>query len=73
MALMDMHKAEGFSGFIRALHILPSPASVLATDDQLKELVCNCTMPGTFGVMHIAPTFNLGKFNVTPVVFPLVT
>ena len=44
MALVDMHKTE-FSGFVRYLQILPSPTCILATDEQLKELVKNCTLP----------------------------
>ena len=71
MALVDLFKTE-LSGFIRSLQILPSPSCVLATDAQLQELIINCTKPDKFGVMHIDPTFNLGSFFVTPIVFPLV-
>ena len=49
-----------------------APACVLATDEQLRQLVLNCTRQDNFGVMHIDPTFNLGEFFVTPIVFPLV-
>ena len=70
--LVDMHKTE-FTDFIRSLQILPSPTCVLATDVQLQELVKNCTLPGKFGIMHLDPTFNLGNFFVTPIVFPLIT
>ena len=71
MALVDMHK-HNMSGFIRSLQILPSPICVLATDGQLHELVANCTNSSNFGIMHLDPTFNLGSFFVTPIVFPLV-
>ena len=71
MGLVDMHKT-GFNNFIRALQILPTPACVLATDEQLDQLVLNCTQEKSFGVMHVDPTFNLGDFFVTPIVFPLV-
>ena len=71
MALVDLFKTE-LSGFIRSLQILPSPSCVLATDAQLQELIVNCTKHDKFGVMHIDPTFNLGSFFVTPIVFPLV-
>ena len=71
MALVDLHKNE-YSDFIRALQILPSPACILATKEQLDELVMNCTKENDCGVMHLDLTFNLGEFFVTPIVFPLV-
>ena len=68
MALVDLlHKTE-FPEFVRALQILPSPACILATDEQLLELLLNCTQQKGFGIMHLDPTFNLGKFYVTPIV-----
>ena len=42
MALVDLHKTE-LPEFLRALQILPSPACILATDEQLQELLLNCT------------------------------
>lgn len=69
MALVDLYKTS-MSGFIRSLQILPSPMCILTTDAQLHELVLNCTRK--FGIMHLDPTFNLGNFFVTPIVFPLV-
>ena len=71
MALVDMYK-NNMSSFIRSLQILPSPMCVLATDGQLHELVANCTNSSNFGIMHLDPTFNLGSFFVTPIVFPLL-
>ena len=71
MALTDLHKTE-FPEFVRALQILPSPACILATDEQLQELLINCTQQKGFGIMHLDPTFNLGNFFVTPIVFPLI-
>ena len=71
MALIDLHKTD-YNHFIRALQVLPSPACILATDEQLHQLVLNCTQEKNFGVMHLDPTFNLGDFYVTPIVFPLV-
>ena len=71
MALIDLHKTD-YSHFIRSLQLLPTPACILATDEQLHQLVLNCTQEVKFGVMHLDPTFNLGEFFVTPIVFPLV-
>ena len=42
MALIDLHKKECHH-FIRALQLLPTPACVLATEEQLRQLVLNCT------------------------------
>ena len=71
MTLIDLHKTD-YPDFIRALPILPSPMYVLATDEQLQELVVNCTQQQSFGIMHLDPTFNLGNVFVAPIVFPLV-
>ena len=71
MALVDLHKTE-FPKFIRSLQILPSPACILATDEQLQELIVNCSQEKSFGIMHLDPTFNLGDFFATPIVFLLI-
>ena len=67
MALIDVPKA------VSSLHLgTASATSVLATDEQLRQLVLNCIRQDNFGVMHVDPTFNLGELFVTPIVFPLV-
>ena len=42
---------------------------ILATDHQLDDLVRFCTDPIQFAVLCIDPTFCIGDFNVTPIVF----
>jgi len=48
---------EKDSKFIRALKVLPDPALVLATDQQLHDLACFCTDPHNLCVMTVDPTF----------------
>ena len=47
----------------------PEPMSVLATNQQLKDMVRFLTDPQQYTVMGIDPIFNFGKFNVTPIAF----
>ena len=51
--------------FIRSVEAAPEPMCVLCTDQQLKDTERFCTKPRS-SVLSIDPTFNLGKFNVTP-------
>jgi len=44
---------------------------VLATDRQLDEMIQNCTDPSNYVPMRVDPTFKLGQFYVTSIVFPL--
>ena len=60
---------KGEIPFVRSVLAAPQPLCVLATDIQLKQLQLCCTDPKTFSVLSIDPTFNLGSFYVTPMVF----
>ena len=60
---------EGEMPFVRSVQAAPQPLCVLATDTQLKQLQLCCTDPSNFSVLSIDPTFNLGSFFVTPMVF----
>jgi len=66
---------SGLSGssedFVRSVQAAPEPMCILATDRQLDEMVRSCTDSSTFVPMGVDPTFKLGKFFVTPIVFPL--
>ena len=55
--------------FVRSVQAAPQPLCVLATNTQLKQLQLCCTDPHNFSVLCIDPTFNLGSFFVTPMVF----
>ena len=54
----------GGRGFIRLVNFESGPCCVLASDNQLKNVVRFCTNPGASSVFGIDPTFNLGKFYV---------
>ena len=45
------------------------PVCVLATDQQICDLVRFCTNSSKFSVLTVDPTFNLGPFNVTPMTY----
>ena len=65
-----MHQCKetstGPHAYIRAVQAVPEPVCVLATDQQINDLVRFCTDPDYFSVLTVDPTFNLGPFNVTP-------
>ena len=56
--------------FIRDVKAGPDPALVLATDQQLNDVVKFFTSPDEFTVITVDPTFNLGDFDVTPLTYP---
>ena len=57
--------------FVRCVEAAPEPMCILATDRQIHEMVHNCTDTSAFVPIGVDPTFKLGKFYVTPIVFPL--
>jgi len=61
--------AEKHEKFVQDATCAPEPMAVLTTDQQLNGLVRFCCQPFEFGVLGIDPTFNLGEFSVTPVVY----
>ena len=67
LAMMMMKcKAANGDVFVRFVQAAPEPLCILATDYQLQELEKNCTNSHNFGVLSLDPTFDLGKFYVTP-------
>ena len=63
-----LHKAfieDATKQFVREIRMLREPAIVVATDQQLTDLVRFCTCESEFGVVTIDPTFSLGQFDVT--------
>ena len=69
---MEMCKV-GLNGksFVRCVQAAPEPMCVLATDRQLDEMVRNCTDSTNFVPIGVDPTFKLGEFFITPIVFTL--
>jgi len=70
---MEMCKS-GISGknpFVCYAQAAPEPMCVLATDRQLNEMVRTCTDPSSYVPIGVDPTFKLGQFYTTPIVFPL--
>lgn len=55
--------------FSRDMKVLPEPAIILATEQQLNDLVRFCTSADRFGILTVDPTFSLGEFDVTPVTY----
>lgn len=56
--------------FLRSIQTHPNPLFlVLATATQLQNLETYCTSQYLSSVMTIDPTFNIGKFSVTPVTY----
>ena len=51
--------------FVRVVNAAPYPMMVLAFDWMLDDLVRFCTVPGSFSVLSVDPTFSLGSFDVT--------
>ena len=70
IAAIDLARTK-YSAFICNTQINPTPMCILATKEQLDELIANCTHPQEFSVLHVDPTFNLGNFYGTPLVFSL--
>ncbi len=68
--LMERAKClNGETPFVRAVQAAPQLLCILASDTQLKQVQLCCTDPSSFSVLSVDPTFNLGSFYVTPLVF----
>lgn len=67
-AILQKCKVDNDEPFIRCIQAVPEPACILATDHQLKQVEVNC-IGENFSIVTVDPTFNLGDFYVTPVVF----
>jgi hypothetical protein len=55
--------------FVRDVKAAPESMCVLVTHTQLDNLVRFCTDHTQVAVLFIDPTFGIGEFNVTPIVF----
>ena len=63
-----MQKAKAY---VRDIKTLPDPAIVIASDEQLDDLVRFCAPPVGIEscIMTVDPTFSLGEFECTPVTY----
>jgi len=68
--LLEQHYL-GESDFVRSVNFADSVMSVVATDQQLDDVVRFCAndSPMYGSILGIDPTFNLGDFFVTPTVY----
>ena len=55
--------------FIRDVRVAPEPLCILATDRQLNDLRRFCCNPIEYRPFTVDPTFNIGKYNVTPITY----
>ena len=67
-AILQKCKVDNDEPFIRCIQAVPEPACIVATNHQLKQMEVNCT-DENFSIVTVDPTFNLGEFYVTPMVF----
>jgi len=63
--MSECKSADVTTQFVRDVKASPEPAVVLATDQQLEDLVHFCTSVEEFCVPTVDPTFSLGDFEVT--------
>ena len=61
--------AEKGDRFVQDVVCAPESMAVLATEQQLIDMERFCCDPYQFSIFSVDPTFNLGKFSVTPTVF----
>ena len=55
--------------FVRAVNAAPEPAVMVSTDRQLQDLARFCTNTFEFSPLTTDPTFNLGDFDVTIIIY----
>ena len=67
--LEAMEKCKSKDGFVREVVGAPEPVAFLATDRQLKDIELYCAQEGSFSILGVDATFNLGDFSVTPTTY----
>ena len=55
--------------FVQDVTCAPEPMAVLCNEQQLNDITRFCCNPYNFSILGIDPTFNLGEFSVTPMVY----
>ena len=66
--VMEQSKLSG-DKFVRVVTASPEPMCILATDNQLDDLVRFATNPTLFSILSVDPTFCLGDFSVTCIAY----
>ena len=61
--------AEKSEVFVQNVTCAPEPMAVLCNEQQLRDIERFCCDSFNFGILGIDPTFNLGDFSVTPIVY----
>ena len=69
MVMEQSKLQDGGNSFVRTVTACPEPMCLLATNQQLDDLVRFCTNPDQFCVLSIDPTFSLGDFSVTCITY----
>ena len=73
MVMEQCKLCESGDKFVRVVTASPEPMCILATDQQLNDLVRFATNPNKFCVISIDPTFSLGDFSVTCIILLIET
>jgi len=69
VVMEQCESAEKSDVFLQDVTCAPEPMAVLCNEQQLPDIEQFCCDPFNFGIMGIDPTFNLGDFSVTPIVY----
>ena len=69
MTMEQCKLAEKGDRYVQEVTCAPEPMAVLTTEQQLADMERFCCNPTDFCVMGIDPTFDLGEFSVTPIVY----
>ena len=67
--MLQCKSTEGCDRFVQDVTCALEPMAVLATAQQLFDMERFCCDPFRFSILEIDPTFNLGEFSVTPIVY----
>ena len=67
--LEAMETCKSKDGFVREVVGAPEPMAFLANDRQLKDIELYCAQVGSFSILGVDATFNLGDFSLTPMTY----
>ena len=62
-------KCKSKDGFIREVVGAPEPVAFLASERQLEDIELYRAQEGSFSILGVDATFNLGDFSVTPTTY----